>query len=109
MRRAVLIGFVAACGGKQVTEHHEAADLTLFLPATLEVEKPKTGEPRALHVRVWADAAVRAAPHWKEDISEQADYASQLLTPLVPKTLTPCLTGCFLLIISSSKPSRRSS
>ena len=32
----------------------------------------------------------------------------QLVAPLVPKTLTPCLTGYSLFTISSSKPSRRS-
>src|SRR5262249_44688409 len=31
----------------------------------------------------------------------------QEFTPLVPKTLTPCLTGCSLFVISPSKPSRR--
>src|SRR6267142_5549672 len=83
MRRAVVIGLVvAACGGKQAAPHHEA-DLLLFLPATLEVEKPRSGEPRPVHVRVWADATVRAAPHWKDEIADQIDYASQLLTPLV--------------------------
>jgi hypothetical protein len=84
MRRAVLIAIaIAACGGTQKPEHHEAADLTRFLPATLEADKPKQGEPRSIHVRVWADAAVRANPRWKDDLADQIDYASQLLTPLV--------------------------
>jgi predicted Zn-dependent protease len=82
MRRAVL-ALVAACGGTQATEPHKAADLTKYLPATLEADKAKQGEARTAHVRVWADAEVRALPHWKEDITEQLDYASQLLTPLV--------------------------
>src|SRR5206468_1538665 len=34
-------------------------------------------------VRVWADAAVRARPRWRDDIADQIDYASQLLTPLL--------------------------
>ena len=82
MRRAVL-ALVVACGGTQATEHHQPTDLTKYLPASLEADKPKQGEPRTAHVRVWADAGVRALPHWKEDITDQLDYASQLLTPLV--------------------------
>src|SRR5580693_3927389 len=74
----------AACGG--ATPHDPQplpVDLSKHLPATLEAEHAKTGDPRTIHVRVWADAAVRALPHWKEDITEQIDYASQLLTPLL--------------------------
>jgi predicted Zn-dependent protease len=52
------------------------------MPATLEADHPKTGDARAAHVRIYADAAVRAQPHWKEDLTEQIDYASQLLTPM---------------------------
>src|SRR5690606_14090164 len=34
-------------------------------------------------VRVWVDAGVRAVEGWKDDINDQIDYASQLLTPLL--------------------------
>ena len=71
-----------ACGGPRIAEPH-VVDLAKTLPSTLETDHPKTGDPRQLHVRVWADAAVRAQPHWKEDITEQIDYASQLLTPML--------------------------
>ena len=54
-----------------------------FLPATLETTRPKEGEPRTAKIRIYADPGVRALPHWKEDILDQLDYASQLLQPLV--------------------------
>jgi tetratricopeptide (TPR) repeat protein len=54
-----------------------------YLPATLETPRPKGGEPRTAKVRIYADPGVRALPHWKEDILDQLDYASQLLQPLV--------------------------
>jgi predicted Zn-dependent protease len=81
MRLALVV--LAACGGGSHVVEHAPADLSKDLPATLEAAQPKTGEPRAVHVRVWADAAVRALPHWKEDITDQIDYASQYVTPLL--------------------------
>src|SRR5262252_4719285 len=84
MRRLVLL--IAACSGAQIGApkvSEPKAEVTKHLPATLEADHPKEGEPRPAHVRVWADAAVRATPHWKEDITEQMDYASQLLTPML--------------------------
>jgi Flp pilus assembly protein TadD len=80
--RAALLVVLAACGGSQVTAEHPAADLSKVLPATLEATQAKQGDPRSVHVRVWADAGVRALPHWKDDITDQIDYANQLLTPL---------------------------
>ncbi len=53
------------------------------LPAALEVEKPREGDPRTVKVRVWTDAGARAQKRWKDDISEQIDYANSLLTPLL--------------------------
>ena len=84
MRRALLVA-LAACGGSQVstTTERPATDVTKLLPATLEATQPKYGDPRSVHVRVWADAGVRAMPHWKDDIADEIDYANQLLTPLV--------------------------
>jgi predicted Zn-dependent protease len=83
MRRALLVA-LAACGGSQVTATEQpAADLTKLLPATLEATQPKTGDPRSVHVRVYADAGVRALPHWKDDIADEIDYANQLMTPLL--------------------------
>lgn len=75
---AVLTG---SCSGPQLKEH--VAELSKNLPATLEAERPKEGDPRTVTIRVYADAAVRALPKWKEELAEQVDYASQLLTPLV--------------------------
>jgi predicted Zn-dependent protease len=84
--RGFLIAALVACGGPQITEHH--TDLTKLLPATLEAAHAKEGDARVVHVRVWADAAIRALPHWKEDIGDQLDYAGQLLTPLLGIKLT---------------------
>jgi tetratricopeptide (TPR) repeat protein len=80
MRLAVLV-LLIACGGPQITEHR--TDVVKFLPATLESDRPQKGDPRTAHVRVYVDAAVRATPHWKEDITDQIDYAGQLLTPML--------------------------
>lgn len=84
MSRAVacaLAAFTVACGGPQLKEH--VADLSKHLPATLEAERPKEGDPRTLTIRVYADPAVRAMPRWKDELAEQIDYASQLFTPLL--------------------------
>ncbi len=88
MSRAAVcaLAVVAACGGPQLKEH--VADLGKQLPATLEADRPKEGDPRTVKVRIYADAAFRAQPKWKEEITEQVDYASQLLTPLVGVRLT---------------------
>jgi tetratricopeptide (TPR) repeat protein len=73
---------VAACGGPAAQTPHEV-DLSRYLPATLEATHPKQGDPRPVQVRVWVDQGIRALPHWKEDITDQLDYAGQLLTPLL--------------------------
>jgi predicted Zn-dependent protease len=84
MRYALFVFSISvACGGSKPETHEPAVDLAKHLPATLEVDHPKTGDPRPARVRVYVDAAVRAAPHWKEEITEQIDYASQLLTPML--------------------------
>lgn len=71
----------ASCGGAM--SQHPSVTVTKFLPATLEATHPKQGDPRPVKVRIFADPAVRALPHWKEDITDQIDYASQLLYPLI--------------------------
>jgi predicted Zn-dependent protease len=86
MRRAWLLPLLSILGiacGPKVTDQHPRADLTRQLPATLEATRPREGDPKTVKVRVWADAAVRALPRWKEELGDQLDYASQLLTPLV--------------------------
>jgi tetratricopeptide (TPR) repeat protein len=72
---------LAACGGK--LSDHPAESVTKFLPATLETTRPKEGDPRTAKVRIYADPGVRAIPHWKEDITDQLDYANQLLQPMI--------------------------
>jgi len=83
---ALLAIGASACGGPQLKEH--TVDLAKHLPATLEAQKVREGDPRAVKVRVWADPGVRALPRWREEISEQIDYASQLLTPLIGARIT---------------------
>ena len=84
MSRAVacaLAALTVACSGPQLKEH--VADLSKNLPATLEAERPKEGDPRTVTIRVYADPAVRALPKWRDELTDQIDYASQLLTPLL--------------------------
>jgi len=83
----VLALALAACGGSQLNDHL-AAGVTKFLPATLEASKPRDGDPRSAKVRIYADPGIRALPHWKEDITDQLDYASQLLQPMIGVRLT---------------------
>jgi tetratricopeptide (TPR) repeat protein len=75
-----------ACGGPQLKEH--TVDISKHVPATLDAQRAREGDPRTVKVRVWADPAVRATPKWKEDLGEQIDYASQLLTPLIGARLS---------------------
>ncbi|HUS30834.1 MAG TPA: hypothetical protein VMZ53_20125 [Kofleriaceae bacterium] len=83
MRWALVCFLIAAaCGGQQI-QTRNAADLSKLGPATLEASQPKEGEPRTAKVRIWVDAGVRAMPGYKDKISEQVDYAGQLLTPLL--------------------------
>ena len=80
---ALLVVFACgACGGPAANTPHEV-DLSRYLPATLEATHPKQGDPRPVAVRVWVDQGIRALPHWKDDITDQIDYAGQLLTPLL--------------------------
>jgi predicted Zn-dependent protease len=85
MRRIVaLAALTTACSGPQIQQRSVGgAEMSKALPATLEVEKPREGDPRTVNVRIWTDAAIRATPRWKDEIGEQIDYANQLLTPLL--------------------------
>ena len=76
------------CGGSQVVNEKPKADVTKSLPATLEATRPKTGDPRPVHVHVYADTATRALPKWREEITDQLDYAGQLLAPMLGVRLT---------------------
>lgn len=82
----LLVLLPMACGGK--LSEHPAESVVRFLPATLETTRPKEGDPRTAKVRIYADPGVRALPHWKEDLTDQLDYASQLLQPLIGIKLT---------------------
>lgn len=82
MRWAVLLAAaLAACGGAKLQER-SVGEMTKHLPATLEAERPREGDPRTVKVRVYADAGARAGARWQEELTDQLDYASQLLTPL---------------------------
>jgi predicted Zn-dependent protease len=85
MRRlAAVAALISACGGPQIQQRSVGgADMAKAIPAALEVEKPREGDPRTVKVRVWTDPGARAQKRWKDDISEQIDYANSLLTPLL--------------------------
>lgn len=72
------VALVTACGG---TTSDPRIHLARLLPAPLEANRNRSGEPRTAKVRIYADAAVRAMPQWNEEITEQIDYASQILQP----------------------------
>ena len=76
------------CGGSQVVNEKPKADVTKSLPATLEATHAKSGDPRPLHVHVYADTATRELPKWREEITDQLDYAGQLLSPMLGVRLT---------------------
>ena len=80
-RAAAAILVLIACGSPQLKEH--VADLSTLVPATLEAARPRDGDPRSVKVRVYVDAGVRVNASWKDEITEQIDYASQLFTPLL--------------------------
>src|SRR5690349_10812092 len=80
--RALVLCLAIACGGQQLQER-KVADLSALGPATLETTKPKQGDAREAKVRIYVDAGVRAMPQWKDKITDQLDYAGQLLAPLV--------------------------
>jgi len=84
---ALAVLFAVACGGPQIKEP-ASTDLSKATPATLEAERPRDGEPHTVKLRVYVDPGVRALPRWKEEITEQIDYASQLLRPLVGAELS---------------------
>jgi tetratricopeptide (TPR) repeat protein len=71
----------AGCGSSR--SEMAAVQAMKYLPAILEATHVKTGDPRTAKLRIYADSAVRALPHWKDDITDQVDYASQLLQPLI--------------------------
>ena len=77
----LLFLMLAACGG--ALSEHSADGVARYLPAILETNHVKPGDPRTAKVRIYVDPGVRALPHWKEDLVDQVDYASQLLQPLV--------------------------
>jgi predicted Zn-dependent protease len=87
MRFAWALALLVACGPK-ITNEHRSAEAGKHLPATLEAERPREGDPRSVLVRVYADAGIRALPKWREEIGDQIDYASQLLTPLIGARIT---------------------
>ncbi|HEX8107515.1 MAG TPA: hypothetical protein VF516_07285 [Kofleriaceae bacterium] len=59
-----------------------------FLPSQIETTWKFQGDARSAKIRIYADAEVRALPHWKEDIGDQIDYANQLLEPMIGLRLT---------------------
>ena len=77
-----------SCGGSpgHAAEPKQRVDLSRYLPSQFEADPQKGHEkddPRIAHVRVWTDAAVRVAPAWKDQLTDQIDTANQLLQPLL--------------------------
>jgi tetratricopeptide (TPR) repeat protein len=81
-RRFLLLSLMLSACGSALSEHPPES-VTRYLPATLETAHARVGDARIAKVRIYVDPGVRALPHWKEDIADQLDYASQLLQPLV--------------------------
>lgn len=84
-RPLLVVVLLAACGSSQA---ERAAAKMRFLPSQIETTWKFQGDPRNAKVRVYADAEVRALPHWKDDIADQIDYANQLFQPLIGLRLT---------------------
>jgi tetratricopeptide (TPR) repeat protein len=59
-----------------------------YMPSTIETTWKFQGDARTAKVRIYADAQVRALPHWKDDIADEIDYANQLFEPMVGLRLT---------------------
>lgn len=83
--RPLLVLVLAACGASQA---ERIAAKMRFLPSQIETTWKFQGEARSAKVRIYADAEVRALPHWKDDIADQIDYANQLLEPMIGLRLT---------------------
>ena len=84
MRRlAPLLTAVMACSGaSQAT--HKNVDLGRAMPAELDPGTKHEGDVKVARVRVYADADFRAHDaRWKQDITDEIDYANQLLTPML--------------------------
>jgi tetratricopeptide (TPR) repeat protein len=96
MRRLAVLAAAAAlsCGHAQVVVDRTA--LGRAMPAELDAgSQARAGRTRAAHdakvarIRVLADADYRAAdPHWKQHVTDDVDYANQLLIPLLGVRLT---------------------
>ena len=88
---AAMIGAVVAlgsgCAGSQVGAG--AADETRGgarqpFPMLLTARPAWTGEPRAAHVRMWADQDYRAQnPQWREDLDDYVAYANRVMIPML--------------------------
>jgi len=91
---AVLAAAALSCGHPQVVVDH--ADLGRAMPAELDAgNQSKADQTRDVRdakvarIRVLADADYRAAdPRWKQHVTDQIDYANQLLIPLLGVRLT---------------------
>ncbi|HET7501186.1 MAG TPA: hypothetical protein VFK02_09290 [Kofleriaceae bacterium] len=78
----LLLALIAgACGASNAERSAEVA--AKYLPATLETSKPRGGEVRTAKVRIVIDQGVQATPRAREEITDQIDYASQILQPML--------------------------
>lgn len=87
VRWVAAAALLASCGPNIVNDRR-SSEAGKYLPATLEAQRPREGDPKPLKVRIYVDTAVRATAKWREEITDQLDYASQLLSPLASAQLT---------------------
>jgi tetratricopeptide (TPR) repeat protein len=79
---AVALVTLAACSSGYI--ERQKHDLTKVAPAELEAPNPYKGDVRTAKVRVWADVDHRGqTQRWRKRITDEVDYANQLLTPLL--------------------------
>jgi predicted Zn-dependent protease len=78
---AVAAGLAACSSGHIERQKH---DLSKVTPVELEAPPAYKGDVRTAKVRVWADVDHRGqSARWKKRITDEVDYANQLLTPML--------------------------
>jgi tetratricopeptide (TPR) repeat protein len=78
---AVAVALAACSSGYIERQKH---DLSKVAPASLEAPKAYKGDVRTAKVRVWADVDHRGqTQRWRKRITDEVDYANQLLTPML--------------------------
>src|SRR5262249_22412575 len=84
MRRLVLLVTAAmGCSGASQSTHKNV-DLGRAMPAELDPGTKPEGDVKVARVRVYAAKDSRDHDaRWKQDVTDEIDYANQLLTPML--------------------------